>query len=169
MLNIFNLFAKDESSNWAPSYKIPLWLNLQTESLNNVRIGDPLEKLQVFGRPDNSRPFKKGRFEYHQLGFEAEGENGRIINFCFMVGDNQAKFANCELTLTTYNGRQLSINRFTTLKEVEQILGAAPEKEFDEDEGYCYDSNYPQGRLSLYFSWLEDGRIEEIIIENREE
>jgi hypothetical protein len=85
MFNIFNLFTTDESSNWESSYKISLQLNFQTESLNNIRIGDPLEKLRAFGRPDNSHALKKGRFEYYQLGLEVEGEGGKIINFVFMV------------------------------------------------------------------------------------
>jgi hypothetical protein len=48
---------------------------------------------------------------------------------------------------------------------VEQILGIAPEKEFDQDEGFCQSSSYRQGNLTLFFQWLEDGKIEEIIVE----
>jgi hypothetical protein len=179
MFNIFNPFTTDESSSWEASYKIPLQLNFQTESLNNIRIGDPLEKLRAFGRPDNGQPFKQGRFEYYLLGLEVEGEHGRIINFMFMVNpqkdrvtkhflytrieESPSEFANCELTLIPANGRRLNINRSTKLKDVEQTLGVAPEKEFA--GRYCENSTYQQGGITLFFVWLEDGTIEEIIVE----
>ena len=178
MFNLLNLFFKDESSQWKPSYKIPLWFDIQTESLNNIRIGDAAEKLRAFGRPANKRPFKTGRFEYHLLGFEVETENNRIINFCFMVNDQsfsgggityRARYANCELTITLANGRQLKIDRMTRIADVEEILGVSPNKDFDDEDGKCDGSSYVEGRLSLYFSWLEDGRIEDIIVEMRED
>jgi hypothetical protein len=177
MFNLWSLFYKDESSQWEPSHKIPLWFDIQTESLNNIRISEPAENLRAFGRPDNKSPFKTGRFEYYQLGFEAETENKRIINFCFMVNDEsfsgggvtyRARYANCELTITLTNGRQLTIDRMTRRGDVEKILGIAQNKDFDPEDGKCYGSSYAQGRLSLYFSWLEDGRIEDIIVEMRE-
>lgn len=176
MLKIFDRFFTDESSSWEPSRKTPLHLNFQTESLNGVRIGDAPEKLRVFGRPDNRQPFKNSRFEYHLLGFEAEHEDGQIINFCFMVNplpsavlnyfgnatykEGPPEFANCELVLTAVSGRQLNINRFTTSSDVERILGAPD----DEDSGVKM-SSYRQNRLSLVFSFQEDETIEEIIVE----
>ena len=166
MFNIFNIFSKDESSNWQPSYKIPLWFNCQTASLNNVKIGDSAENLRAFGRPNNKLPFKDEKFEYYQLGFDVETENGKISNFCFMFnGTPEPTFANCELSLTTNNGGQLSLNRYTKIDYIEQILGVAPNKNFDEDEGFCYDSFYRFGDLQVSFFWLEDGSLEELIVE----
>ena len=66
MFNIFNLFG-DESAKWAECFKTPLTLDLQHESLNNVRLGDSYEKLFVFGRPNNRAPFKNHKFVYHPL------------------------------------------------------------------------------------------------------
>jgi hypothetical protein len=167
MFNFFsNLFYRDESSNWDAVRKVPLRLNLSAESLNDVRIGDSPEKLRVFGRPDNSRPFKTGRFDYYFLGFDVEIENGKIINFSFKFNEMyQPDFVGCELNITLINGGQITANRFTKRQDVEQILGESPNKAFDKDEDYYYSSSYRLGCLSIYFSWLKNDRLEEIIVE----
>lgn len=164
-----NLFYKDETSNWEAVRKVPLRLNLSTESLNDVRIGDPAEKLRVFGRPDNLHPFRAARFEYQFLGFDVEIENGKIINFGFKFNEMfQQNFIGCELNITFLNGGQITVNRFTKRADIEQILGESSNKGFDKDEGYYYSSSYRQGNLSVYFSWLKNDRLEEIIVEKVE-
>lgn len=169
MFNLFNLFAKDESSNWEKGFNISLVLNLQTETLNNIRIGDLYENLRIFGRPDNKQPFKKERFIYSQLGLDIEGSNGKIEAFIlvpnkpFFAGSKK-EFAHCEFTLVTRNSRQISINKQTNLKGIEYIFGVSPEKEIYEGIDII-DASYRQGNLLLEFEFSSDGTIRELSVE----
>lgn len=164
MFNIFNFFGKDESFKWAEYQKIPLSMNMKTESLNDIRIGDLYEKLRVFGRPDNQSPFKDNYFVYYQLGLEVLGSDGRINNFNFEINENVFKekyrvFPQSEVALTTYNGRQININEHTDLAAIERILGISNEKFASAESDYIC-APYLDGRLELEFMFYPDGKIE---------
>ena len=163
MFNILDYFLKDESSQWGESYKVPLSLNLQTETLNGLRIGDEFQKLSVFGRPNNRQPFKRNRFSYYTLGLDVDGMNGKIEAFTFMIDETAVyshpqRFANCEFTVLTKNGRQMTINKFTNLREIEQVFGAAHDKDIDEELD-SISATYRQNNLSIEFECLYNGSV----------
>lgn len=141
MLKLLNFF-NDQTSKWKECFRIPLSLNLYSNSLNNVVIGDSFEKLQVFGRPDNRNPFKKNHFVYYPLGMDARGERGKINSFYFTlrvdeemieIDENEKKYFPAELSIVSKKGGQLLINKDTSPAVVERIFGNADEKDEDID------------------------------------
>lgn len=143
-------------------------MNLQANSLNNVRIGDSYEKLQAFGRPNNSRPFKNDFFGYHSLGMEIRGERGKVKMFYFIFKPSEeliecdetlADYALCELTLITGKGGYLAINEQTTVSDVERAFGSPVERDIDDN---YISLIYRCDNLGLDFTFGGDKYIESL-------
>jgi hypothetical protein len=141
MLNFLNFF-KDQTSDWKECLRIPLSLNLYSNSLNNVVIGDSYEKLQTFGRPDNRKPFKSDNFIYYPLGLQIRGENGKIGFFYFTIrieeelieiDETEALYIPTELSILSRNGGQFLVNKDTSPAAVERVFGNPSEKDEDVD------------------------------------
>lgn len=167
MTGFFDFFFNDRSAEWKECFRIPLSLNLYTESVNDIAIGDSYEKLQSFGRPANRKPFKQNLFIYYPLGLEVSGTDGRIHSFDFIfrtieellesneaileLNKNEAKYASCELSIINKNGGCFFVNKHTTSADVERFFGAPTEKD-DEDEDYL-SLMYQFGKLCLDFEF----------------
>ena len=173
MSGFFDFLFNDQTSGWNEYFRVPLSLNLYSNSVNNVALGDSYEKLQTLGRPDNRKPFKKNNFIYYQLGLEIFGTDGKIHGFNFKFRANQemlelnqdeAKYVSCELSIFNKNGGQLLVNKNTSVGEVERFFGAPTEKD-DEDEDYLsliyqvgesyLDFEFGEGKVleRLHFGW----------------
>ena len=162
---LIDLFTKDPSAEWSECRRVPLSLYLPYESLNNVAIGDPYQKLSVFGRPGNSHPFKYNRFIYYPLGLVVEGENGKVEYFEFVMSDEYEKrHSPCTVTVTGGSGGQIEISPQTRLKDVEGVLGKSEDKEEDENEIIC---RYKQGKLLLEFECSPEGAVKKLYVERR--
>jgi hypothetical protein len=163
---LIDLFTKDPSAQWPECRRLPLSLYLPYESLNNVAIGDPYQKLSLFGRPSNKHPFKYNQFIYYPLGLIIEGGNERVEYFAFIMQDEyEKKHAPCTVTVTSMSGGRVEINPETDLTKVERVLGKPEEKEEDEDEVIC---RYKQGKLLLEFECSSEGLVRRLHVERRD-
>jgi hypothetical protein len=156
MRSLLDIFSKDPSKSWARTINERLTFHLASESLNGVRIEDPFEKISVFGRPDNRKPFEQQRFDYPDLGLEIGGENDRVKYFSFSVRSFSGKPNFCELTFISERGTQILLTKDTQFSEIENVLGKTFETEkFYEDVTY----RFKYKRLNLAFEFGEDNLI----------
>jgi hypothetical protein len=160
---LMDLFTKDPSSEWTECRQVRLSLYLPNESLNDVAIGDPYQKLSVFGRPNNKHPFKYNKFIYYPLGLIVEGENEKVEYFEFIMRDEyEKKHFSCGVIVTGVSGGMVEINPHTNLTEVERVLGDSEDKQEDDDEIIC---RYKQGNLLLEFECSSDGLVRRLHVE----
>jgi hypothetical protein len=166
MQRLIDLFTKDPSAGWPECRRQPLSLYLPYETLNNVAIGDAYQKLNVFGRPDNRRPFKYNRFIYYPLGLIVEGEDGKVEYFEFiMLDEYEKKHSPCVVTVTGGSGGQIEISQQTRLNDVERVFGKVEDKEEDEEEIIC---RYKQGKLLLEFECSAEGLVRRLHVERQD-
>lgn len=169
MAGFFDFIFSDQTKDWNECFRVPLALNLYSQTVNNVAIGDVYEKLQIFGRPNNRQPFKKNRFTYYILGMQVSGENNKIESFDFVIRPNstilelnkdEANYASAELVISAKNGGQLLVNKQTSPADVERILGKPTERD-DEDADYL-SLIYQIGTLSFDFEFGTASQLERL-------
>ncbi|HLM59978.1 MAG TPA: hypothetical protein VK308_04190 [Pyrinomonadaceae bacterium] len=169
MPGFFDFIFYDQTADWNECFRVPLSINLYTESVNNVAIGDSYEKLRNFGRPNNRKPFKKNHFIYYPLGMEISGTDGKIHSFDFIfrsseemleLNEDESKYVSCELSIINKNGGHLSVNKNTSRADVERFFGTPTEKD-DEDEDYL-SLIYQYGKLCLDFEFGEGKLFERL-------
>lgn len=153
---LFDLFSNDPSKNWTKSGETRLTFDIASESLNGVVIEDSFDKLSVFGRPFNRKPFEQQSFDYPDLGLEIGGENNRIKYFSFSIQNFTKNSKPCEVTLISERGTQILLTKDTKFSELENILGKPFEQEKRDGEA---EYRYKYKRLILVFEFDEDELI----------
>lgn len=151
---LFDLFSNDPSKNWTESGEMRLTLNLASESLNGVVIEDSFDKLSVFGRPFNRKPFERQSFDYSDLGLVIGGENNRVKYFSFSMQNFSGDTKPGEVTLISERGTQILLNKNTKSGDIERVLGKPFEQENTDDDEAEY--RYKYKRLILVFEFDED-------------
>ena len=73
-------FLGDDTRHWPEHRRTPLTLDLSRQALNGVRLGEPVDRLRNFGRPDNQRPRRAGYFSYPASGFSVIVDNGARVH-----------------------------------------------------------------------------------------
>lgn len=153
MRSLFDLFSKDPAKDWAPAGDARLTFYLASESLNSVAIDDAFDKLSVFGRPANRKPFDAQRFEFPHLGLEIGGDDGRVRYFSFSMESFSRGARPCEVTLIGERGTPVALDRNTSPGDVKSVLGEPAEQERRDGETSF---RYGYRRLTLVFEFDED-------------
>jgi hypothetical protein len=151
---------KDPSDGWALPRQFKPEIDLRSLSLSGVALGSGPEDLQRFGRPENKRPFRSGRFLYPRSGVLIELEEGRVGYFAVALGDDPLNHVDgldaMKATLIREDGEEMDLSGFTTLTDIRCFLPCEPVTDIDADEivdtfsmdGYVVEIEArPNGRL----------------------
>lgn len=143
MERLLNLFAKDPTAGCVERKQSGLSVSVAAKSLNNIAFGDDYQKLSDFGRPDNTRPYKKGRVEYHSLGLIAEFESDKVDYFAFVINDeSEKKFEPSRVTVVTQSGSTVELTKQTSVADIKRMFGEPQEVEkYDGKQILAYKQN----------------------------
>ncbi|HEY9070301.1 MAG TPA: hypothetical protein PLU72_14570 [Candidatus Ozemobacteraceae bacterium] len=124
----------DPTARWLVRESIRLRFDLESRALNGVALGDRFERLEEFGKPDNTRPVYYNVFKYisHGVVFETEGD--RIDYIAFIFDDELDDEFRSPTVHFRAGGETLEIGKTTTKDGLMVALGAPNLLDTDEYE-----------------------------------
>jgi hypothetical protein len=129
------VLEKDPADAWPEAGVRGLVLAFDDGSLNGVRLGQPAERLRIFGRPDNRRPSRSGRYIFRRLGLVVETEKGSVDYLAFVVEDlERLGLEPCRVTLELAGGARLHLGPGAVQREIVAALGEPEERDEDAEE-----------------------------------
>ncbi|MBN1904316.1 MAG: hypothetical protein JW927_04390 [Deltaproteobacteria bacterium] len=134
-MGIFNIFNKDPSKSWPQWKRMPLTLDLRDFRLNQIKIGDKLETLMSFGKPNNKNPFRDNSFQYDALGCLIEIYDGVIGYFAIAIQkDEYTPFDTTVVKLIAPDAKALQVKKTTAKSEINELLGMPKKSDTDDSE-----------------------------------
>ena len=126
----------DDTRDWPASQTGPLVLDLSARSLNNVKIGEPADRLRAFGRPAGKQPRRDRRFRYPargvQIDIDPAGKVDEFHIFLASVGHEPDMRPNrCSIVL---HGKSVDLAPGSKLADITAALPVTPKTETDDDE-----------------------------------
>lgn len=132
------LFRKDPSDWWPLARPFKPELDLRNLSLSGIVLGERPENLRRFGRPENKRPFRNGRFIYPRSGVLIEMEEGRVGYFAVALDDDPLNHADgldaTKATLIREDGGAIELSCATAISDIRRFLPCKPVTDTDDDE-----------------------------------
>ncbi|MDQ7824176.1 MAG: hypothetical protein RDV48_15345 [Candidatus Eremiobacteraeota bacterium] len=80
-------FVRDPTNDWVADGKLTPCFDGDSHTLMSVRLGEPLEKLSMFGPSENSIEAKKGELRYYSRGIIIDFDDG-LTNTYIFIWDN---------------------------------------------------------------------------------
>ena len=166
-MGLFDIFFSDPVKKWIKNEPFSPKLNLKDLSLNNIKIGDPWEKLEKLGRPDNSNPLKNQSFQYYSSGCTVEIYEGKVDAFSIAVsGEQYDNLIPTKSSLLCDDGELIAINEKSKISTLQPHLGEELEKEVDDEEiNFCYETE----KALLELDCSLNGIIMRIFVEEKAE
>lgn len=153
-----NLFRPEETRDWPDVRPAPLTLDLSRQSLNNVRLGDPADRLKLIGRPKFGKTGDVRYYDYPTLGMQACASPGGIVSFGVAIGDVEPSIPPAQSLTLMYRGRSITIKRATRLSEVATALGVTPKEDRGEDDDEIM-ASFPAGDAECSIECAADGKV----------
>lgn len=127
----------DDTRRWPANVPALLTLDLTRQTLGKVRLGDPADRLEAFGRPANPRPRRTRFFDHRPAGFSVVlDEQDRVREFTVAIGPDPLDPAVRPVSSLTLvlGARSAELRAGVRLDDVFARLGVRP-KQRRSDEG----------------------------------
>lgn len=124
----------DPTLDWPEPRPATLTLDLGRQTLNGVRIGEPAERLRLFGRPRFSRNGDYQYFDYPTLGVQCVADAKGIVSFGVAIENVEPSIPPAQSLVVQMNGGGMTVRRGGRLAELSRSLGVKPTEDRDEDE-----------------------------------
>ncbi len=146
---ILGYFGLDPTRHWPVRKAARLEFDLEARALNGIAFGDRFDRLEAFGKPDNSRPVYFNLFKYIEHGITVEIDAERVDYFSFIFADEMDdEFRSPTVRFRLTPSKTVELSRKTTKSD---ILGYFGKPQADDTDEYEILLVYETGGLKLEF------------------